>query len=515
MTHSNAIDPRAVDSIHSSDERPLLTLIDPDGTPRIKEFLTQPSHASHIVQFYEDEGFLLDNVAQFVGAGLAAGEPTLIIAPEAHRRALSQRLKLNGFDVDRLARSGSLIVLDARETLSRFMVGSAPDWYRFLAVVGGVIEKALAGHSAGRVRAYGEMVDLLWRDGNKQGAVRLEEMWNDLGKSHPFSLLCAYVMGNFYSAADAEQFREVCRSHTHVIPAEDYTRLETPDARLVEISRLQQRARSLQHEIEHRKELELALRQALSREQQARIAAEQTVRYNEMFAGMLGHDLRNPLNAITTAAYYIARTNPGAKTGTAANRIVSSSERMARMIDQLLDFTQIRIGNGLALRPTRLDLIELCYRIKDELEAAHPECVIGVESAGNTIGEWDYDRLLQVLSNLVGNAIHHGAQGCNVSIRGDGTDAEDVVVYVHNQGAVAPEMLPVLFEPFRGNAKHQKTRGLGLGLFITRQIVTAHGGSIDVDSSPTAGTTFRVQLPRTPPADAGLTSSHGAVPAVE
>ncbi len=515
MTHSRTVDHLLADTGHTHGERPILTLIDSDGTPRIKEFLSQPAQSNHIVQFYEDEGFLYDNVAQFVGAGLSAGEPTIIMATDAHRRAFSQRLKLNGFDVERLVGSGSLILLDARETLARFMVNGMPDWYRFLAVVGGIIEKSLQAHPSGRARAYGEMVDLLWKDGNKQGALRLEEMWNDLGKTHQFSLLCAYVMGNFYSSADADQFREVCRTHTHVIPSEGYSRLETSDARLVEISLLQQRARSLEHEVEHRKDLELALREALAREQEARVAAEQTVRYNEMFAGMLGHDLRNPLNAITTAAYYIARTNPGAKTGTAANRIVSSAERMARMIDQLLDFTQIRIGNGLALRPTRLDLMELCYRIRDELEAAHPECVIGVESDGNTVGEWDYDRLLQVLSNLVGNAIHHGSEGCKVSIRGDGTDAGDVVVHVHNKGIVSPEMLPVLFEPFRGSAKHQKTRGLGLGLYITRQIVTAHGGTIDVNSTPSDGTTFRVQLPRTPPAGSALGASTRVDLAVE
>jgi signal transduction histidine kinase len=124
-----------------------------------------------------------------------------------------------------------------------------------------------------------------------------------------------------------------------------------------------------------------------------------------------------------------------------------------------------------------------------------------VASSCSTVGEWDYDRLLQVFSNLIGNAIHHGASGCRVDIRADGTASSDVVVLVHNAGVVAAEVMPVLFEPFRGT-KQPTTRGLGLGLFITNQIVAAHQGAISVTSNAVEGTTFRVQLPRGPiPAD--------------
>jgi signal transduction histidine kinase len=265
-----------------------------------------------------------------------------------------------------------------------------------------------------------------------------------------------------------------------------------------EISELQQRARTLENEIERRKELEGALRVALVREKEAREEAERSVRYNEMFAGMLGHDLRNPLSAITTGANYIARLNSSQKSTKAATRILSSAERMARMIDQLLDFTRIRVGGGLALTPTRFDLEELCCKVKDELEAANPERSILVDVEGSAVGEWDHDRMLQVFSNLVGNALHHGAATQAVRISCDGRDPSDVTVSVHNGGGVPREVLPVLFEPFRGNARYQRTRGLGLGLFITQQIVTAHGGTIEVASDETEGTTFRLRLPRRP-----------------
>jgi signal transduction histidine kinase len=265
-----------------------------------------------------------------------------------------------------------------------------------------------------------------------------------------------------------------------------------------ELSELQQRAAALENELAHRKELELALREALIREKAAREEAERSVRYNEMFAGMLGHDLRNPLSAITTGANYIARLNSSPKSAKAATRILGSAERMGRMIDQLLDFTRIRVGGGLPLAPVRLDLEEVCCKAKDELEAANPDRSVIVEAHGNVAGEWDDDRLHQVLSNLVANALHHGTEGCPIVIRCDGEHADHVEIRVHNDGVVVPEVLPILFEPFRGNTRYERTRGLGLGLFITQQIIVAHGGTIEVASREGAGTTFRIRLPRVP-----------------
>ncbi|HEX4403401.1 MAG TPA: HAMP domain-containing sensor histidine kinase [Polyangia bacterium] len=279
------------------------------------------------------------------------------------------------------------------------------------------------------------------------------------------------------------------RDHTSRVPA-------ASDASRREIAELRQRARALETEIAQRKELERALREALVREKEARAEAERSVRYNEMFAGMLGHDLRNPLSAITTGANYIARLDPSQKSTKAATRILSSAERMARMIDQLLDFTRIRVGGGLALAPSRLDLDELLYKIKDELEASNPERSIMIEVVGSAVGEWDRDRLLQVFSNLVGNALHHGSEGVPVVIRCDGVAPDRVEVSIHNGGVVPAEVLPVIFEPFRGNTRYQRTRGLGLGLFITQQIVVAHGGTIDVASTRERGTTFHLVLPR-------------------
>jgi signal transduction histidine kinase len=463
------------------------------------DLLSPTARDHHIVQFYEKEAFLCDAVAQFLAVGLAAGEPVCVIATEDHRRAISTRLAGRGLHVEEARARGQLVWLDARETLARFMVGDMPDWSLFSGVLGGVLQQIRERSPHACVRAYGEMVDLLWRDGRKQAALSLESMWNELASGHALTLLCAYVMGNFYRSGDAQSFRDVCGAHSRVLPAETASTrgaLDDDDARRRQIGELQQRARALENEVEQRKELEAALREALLREKEAREEAERSVRYNEMFAGMLGHDLRNPLSAITTGANYIARLNSSEKSTKAATRILASAERMGRMIDQLLDFTRIRVGGGLALSMSRFDLEEVCCKVRDELEAAHPDRSISVQAVGDVAGEWDHDRMLQVFSNLISNALHHGAGTGLVTVRCDGSARDGVSVTIHNEGVVPTDVLPVLFEPFRGNTRYQRTRGLGLGLFITQQIVAAHGGTIDVSSGAGAGTTFTIFLPR-------------------
>jgi signal transduction histidine kinase len=179
--------------------------------------------------------------------------------------------------------------------------------------------------------------------------------------------------------------------------------------------------------------------------------------------------------------------------------MASTAARMSRMIDQLLDLTRSRLGEGIAIVPVRTDLGKVVTDVANEARAAHPERALLVETRGDLDGEWDPDRLAQVASNLVGNAMVHGAPdgAVRVSARGE---AGSVQLTVHNTGPAIPEALQsVLFDPFRrgreaGETSH--TLGLGLGLYITREIVVGHGGTIDVVSTDAEGSTFRVVLPR-------------------
>jgi len=138
-----------------------------------------PPHA-HVVQFYDDDDFLAGSVATFVEAGLAKGQPVVIIATEAHREAFCRTLIDRGVDIDAACSSGQMALRDARETLESFLIDGKPDWDLFVKQVGGLLQR-MARPAAGPIRAYGEMVDLLWRDGKPQDAILLEEFWNDLG----------------------------------------------------------------------------------------------------------------------------------------------------------------------------------------------------------------------------------------------------------------------------------------------------------------------------------------------
>jgi signal transduction histidine kinase len=225
-----------------------------------------------------------------------------------------------------------------------------------------------------------------------------------------------------------------------------------------------------------------------------------SVHFNEMFTGMLGHDLRTPLSAITTAAQLLRELDESGRSARPLARILSSGARMARMIDQLLDFTRVRVGTNLRLELASCDLLRALTQVVDELDPAQSNArspIFRIEHDGDVTGSWDADRLLQVFSNLLANALQHGTLEHGVSIRVDGTERECVQISVHNMGAIPASLLPRVFEPLTGGERRRdRSRGLGLGLYISREIVNAHRGTIAVQSSDVAGTTFVVTLPR-------------------
>jgi PAS domain S-box-containing protein len=235
----------------------------------------------------------------------------------------------------------------------------------------------------------------------------------------------------------------------------------------------------------------------VEREQSARQDAERAARFSEMFIGILGHDLRNPLSAITTAASLLEARADSERIAKPVTRIAASADRMARMIEQLLDLTHIRLGRGLPLKFTRADLAEIVRAAIDEIETAS-KCDIKLHVTGDPSGTWDRDRLSQLVSNLVANACTHGVRDAPVIIKIDGTH-DHVELEVHNAGSIPRDVLPDVFEPMRNVYRERRkgSSGLGLGLYITQQIVLAHQGNIRVASDDLDGTRFVVELPRT------------------
>jgi hypothetical protein len=168
----------------------------------------------HAVQFYGNDQSLVTTVGGFMSEGLIAGQPAIVIATPGHCKAIVEELARRLIDVEQAKRIGDLVCLDAEETLATFMDGQMPHPGAFRTNVGRVIEQALGGRTRTAVRAYGEMVDVLWKKGRADAAIKLEILWNELAQTHAFQLLCGYSIGNFYK--QTKYFEEVCRQHNHV-----------------------------------------------------------------------------------------------------------------------------------------------------------------------------------------------------------------------------------------------------------------------------------------------------------
>ena len=222
---------------------------------------------------------------------------------------------------------------------------------------------------------------------------------------------------------------------------------------------------------------------------------EQTARFREQLIGVVGHDLRNPLTAIVTSSQLLLRyAGLNDRQAKVVGRIASSADRMARMIDDLLDFARTRLGGGFPIHPRRVDLRELCEHTVEELEFAYPARTVRFTAEGDPWGSWDPDRIAQAISNLVGNALQHSSEEGEVLVALKG-ERDVVVLQTHNRGPpIPPAVLPHIFEP--GRRGDARSTGLGLGLYIAQQIVVAHGGSIEARSTAEAGTSFTLVLPR-------------------
>ena len=227
--------------------------------------------------------------------------------------------------------------------------------------------------------------------------------------------------------------------------------------------------------------------------------SRERTRVRERFIAVLGHDLRNPVQAIKLTAALLMRDATTEPQNLLAGRIVASADRITRMISDLLDLTRARSDGGIPIEPKHADLSAIAHQAIDELRTTRPNRTVQLDARGDVSGVWDPDRMAQVMSNLVSNALDYSQPDTpvRVDLRGE---AAHVLAMVNNRGpTIAPEMMAQIFDPFvQGSQGGRVARGqgLGLGLFITQQIVTAHGGSIDVTSTTEEGTTFTVRVPR-------------------
>ena len=223
---------------------------------------------------------------------------------------------------------------------------------------------------------------------------------------------------------------------------------------------------------------------------------EREAQYRDRFLGILGHDLRNPINVIVLSATLLAQQALSEDQIKMAARILKGAQRLTGMTNDMLDFARGRLGSPMPLTIATSNLGVVVSDVVDEVQAANPSCLIDFKANGDLNGEWDSDRLKQMVSNLLINAIQHGTgENIQVTVK---SDATSVALEVHNEGRpIAEELLATIFDPLvRGKSANQNSTGLGLGLFIVHEIVSRHEGTVAVSSSQNAGTTFVVRLPR-------------------
>lgn len=302
-------------------------------------------------------------------------------------------------------------------------------------------------------------------------------------------LLAAALKGEQIAAAAAGQIEVALDAERHarsLATAFDATRADLAHA-LADAARLGRERAHAAQELQNQSDEALRI-------------AQETAQLREQFIAILGHDLRSPLGSIAlTSQRLIARTDTPDEVRKPVQRILRSTERIARMIDDLLDFARTRLGGGMPITPAPIaDLASFFGLLVEEIGTAHPGRSIALDVEPATSATWDPDRIAQVLSNLIGNALTHSPADTEVRVSAR-AEGDLVLVKVHNLGhPIAPGLLDKIFEPFqRGlDADTGVKSGLGLGLYITETIVQAHGGSIAVRSSAEEGTTFTLRLPR-------------------
>jgi signal transduction histidine kinase len=457
--------------------------------------------SGHFVQFYDDTTLLEATVARFIGDALEAGSSGLVIATKTRVVGIEEKLRRRGIDVTRAAARGQYVTHDAASTLAAFMRADRPDPQRFREVVGPIVTAA-ARQSRTAPRIFGEMVALLYADGKREAAVRLEELWNELAKSQPFSLLCAYPMGSFATSKHRNGFGNVCNVHARVIPADSYTTLVGADDRLREIASLQQKAAALEAEMAERRKMEARLDELLRAERRAREEAEAANRGKDQFLATLSHELRTPLTSILGWVRMLRAGNLDAERSAHAFAVIERSAHVQiHLIEDLLEVSRIIAGN-LVLDFRTVDLAD---EIATTVEALRPTAegkglalALTLDpSVGVIVG--DPHRCRQVISNVVSNAVKYTPQGgrIEVALVRVGHDIARIVVRDNGVG-ISASFLPRVFERYtqaRQGAGDLNT-GLGLGLSIARHLVELHGGSIRVESpGEGGGTTFTIDLP--------------------
>lgn len=448
-------------------------------------------HGGHVVHFYSEDAFLLDGLSRFIGTALGAGDAAIVIATEAHRDGLAQRLKARGFDPALAVQQKRFVVLDAAETLAKFMVDDWPDETRFAEVLGNLMAQSFVAQQAEnpRVAAFGEMVAVLWERGNIEAAIRLEELWNELARTYPFSLRCAYPMGRFDREDHGEAFLRICAAHDSVIPGEGYTELASDDQRIRSIAHLQHKAQALTREILERRRVEEELRR--SKADLESLVEQRTSALRQLSARLITLQDSERRRIARELHDCLGQYLVGLKLNVDMLRQNPEQEKLWAESEELMQqcITEVRTLSYLLYPPT-MDAAGLSSAARWYVEGFSQRSGIKVElEALDNLG-----RLPEVIELTLFRALqealtnvhrHSGSSTAEIRIE---QNSERVALEVKDKGC---GMKPDVLDRFRKTGA-----GMGIGLTSMYQRVRDLGGDLEVDSDG-SGSSVRITLPLT------------------
>jgi signal transduction histidine kinase len=446
-------------------------------------------HRAHTVQFYGKDSFLLDELCRFVGTALGAGNAAVVIASRQRREALVQGLKAKGLDAEVAARQGRYIAIDAAETLEKFMRDGSPVPALFAEVLGGVMDRAAAaaGGSDAPISAFGEMVALLWAQGNAEAAIQVEQLWNELAQNYSLSLRCAYPMDGFDREYHSDAFLKICTQHSHVVPVESYTALINDQERARTITHLQQRAQALEAEMEVRKQIEETLRRTkadLESQVERRTAAlrqlsSRLLSLQDSERRRIARELHDSLGQ------YLV----GLKLNVDMLRRAPEREELWCEAEGLMQqcISEVRTLSYL-LHPPTMDAAGFASAARWYIEGfGHRSGVQVTLNAPDDLGRLPDAvelALFRVLQETLTNVHRHsGAAAAEIMIRKDG---DCVVLEVKDNGqGIDPELL---------NRFLATGEGMGVGLAGIGERMREFGGELRLESH-SSGTLLRVTIP--------------------
>lgn len=438
--------------------------------------------AGHTVQFYESDKFLIDSLSEYAVNCLEKGETLIIVATKNHLKLLEARLsRTKSIDFELCQINGQFLAFDARKTLKKFMTDNMPDKERFLEIAGSMLERASLARQP--VRVFGEMVDLLWADGNRKAAIQLEKFWNEAADKYEFSLFCAYNITRFNNSDHCDDLLAINHQHEQTIPAESFKLGTNYNERLDQIVVLQQKAESLENAIKESNHLK-DINQA-----------------KDEFISIASHQLRTPATAVKQYTGMMLQYHSNGlseEQRSFIKKAYESNERQLKIIEDLLRVAKLD-GGKINLNKSICDLNELIEQVVNDQQNMLTQNNQTVRAHVNrqhaVLADPEY--LYMVLENLLSNAIKYSPGGSVISIKSSSLNDYSIIEFIDKGIGIELSDHPKLFQKFSrlNNPQTGSVDGSGLGLYWSQKIVELHGGAITVNSRPGKGSIFAVKLP--------------------